>query len=62
MANDTERWLSDGNCEFCRRKPYCSKQCKANQGFEMRQAVRLGAQMAIDIMSRMHTKHEKEDS
>lgn len=22
---DNERWLSDGNCELCRRSKYCSK-------------------------------------
>ena len=24
---DNERWLTDGNCAFCRRKSYCSKPC-----------------------------------
>lgn len=23
-----EQWLSDGNCEICRRENYCSKPCK----------------------------------
>ena len=24
---DTDQWLSDGNCDYCRREPYCSKDC-----------------------------------
>ena len=24
---DNERWLTDGNRAFCRRKSYCSKPC-----------------------------------
>lgn len=28
---NNERWLSDGNCELCRRSKYCSKACKANK-------------------------------
>lgn len=24
---DNERWLSDGNCTYCRRAKYCSKPC-----------------------------------
>lgn len=29
-----ESWLTDGNCKTCRRKKYCSKQCKANSNRE----------------------------
>ena len=28
---DSERWLSDGNCTYCRRKKYCSKACTAQK-------------------------------
>ena len=28
---DNERWLSDGNCTYCRRKKYCSKACTAQK-------------------------------
>ena len=28
---DNERWLSDGNCAYCRRKAYCSKACTAQK-------------------------------
>ena len=27
MAEQNERWLSDGDCRQCRRKDYCSKPC-----------------------------------
>ena len=26
---DTDRWKSDGNCKYCRRRNYCTKDCKA---------------------------------
>lgn len=29
MNEDNERWLSDGNCEYCRRESYCTKECTA---------------------------------
>ena len=29
MSN--EQWKADGDCSKCRRKSYCSKQCKANK-------------------------------
>ena len=28
MAEENERWKSDGDCTKCRRKEYCSKPCK----------------------------------
>lgn len=28
---DNERWLSDGNCMYCRRFKYCKKICKAQK-------------------------------
>ena len=29
-AEDNERWLSDGDCQKCRKVKYCKKSCKAN--------------------------------
>lgn len=26
---DNEQWKSDGNCELCRRRKYCGRDCKA---------------------------------
>ena len=26
-VNETEQWLLSGDCNKCRRKPYCSKPC-----------------------------------
>lgn len=26
--NTSEQWLLNGNCKLCRRKNYCSKECK----------------------------------
>lgn len=37
--NKSEQWLSNGECEMCRRKEYCSKPCKAcrnRQEYELR--------------------------
>lgn len=31
LMNDTEQWLSTGNCDVCRRRKYCSKPCKPAQ-------------------------------
>ena len=28
---DNERWLSDGNCAYCRRKTYCGADCTAQK-------------------------------
>lgn len=61
MDNNADRWLSDGNCELCRRKKYCNKPCKASQKFMMRQAISLGAQFAAKMLSDMQEKHEKKD-
>lgn len=30
-STDNERWLSDGNCKFCRRNKYCHTPCKKNK-------------------------------
>lgn len=30
-VDDNERWLTDGNCLFCRRDPYCKKPCAAQK-------------------------------
>lgn len=27
---ETEQWLLNGNCSKCRKKNYCSKECKRN--------------------------------
>lgn len=29
-----DSWLSDGNCKKCRRKKYCTKQCKLNKVYQ----------------------------
>lgn len=29
MTDKSEQWLSNGKCNICRRKEYCSKPCKA---------------------------------
>ena len=26
-----DSWLTDGNCKECRRRKYCSKECKAHR-------------------------------
>ena len=28
---DRDRWLSDGNCDYCRKEKYCSKDCTARK-------------------------------
>lgn len=43
LMNDTEQWLSTGNCDVCRRRKYCSKPCKPAQ---RRSAVELTSMIA----------------
>ena len=31
MTEDNERWLTDGNCGYCRRFDYCKKPCTAQK-------------------------------
>ena len=31
MNEDNERWLTDGNCMYCRKKGYCGKSCTAQK-------------------------------
>lgn len=26
-----EQWQNEGNCKYCRRREYCTKQCSANK-------------------------------
>lgn len=28
-VNDSEQWLSNGDCSICRRRTFCHKDCKA---------------------------------
>jgi radical SAM protein with 4Fe4S-binding SPASM domain len=28
---DADQWLSDGDCDICRRKKYCKNECKAHK-------------------------------
>lgn len=37
---DNERWLTDGNCKFCRRQKHCSKPCKKNKEATQRDIYR----------------------
>lgn len=31
MSNDNEQWLTNGICEKCRKRKYCSKPCTRNK-------------------------------
>ena len=31
MSESNERWLTDGNCYYCRRYEYCQKPCTAQK-------------------------------
>lgn len=31
IKQDNERWLSDGDCKYCRRKSYCGVDCTAQK-------------------------------
>ena len=39
---NTDQWLTDGECNLCRRKEYCGKICKAHKSLierKIQQAV-----------------------
>ena len=46
-----ESWLTTGNCKTCRRKKYCSTQCKANK----RRKDNIITNMVLDSMIRVMT-------
>lgn len=52
-----DAWLTNGDCTKCRRKSYCSKQCKANREYEFkRQGLMFGhieCGGRADILERM---------
>lgn len=39
MPQETDRWLIDGNCDLCRRNPYCATRCTKNKE-RLRAAIR----------------------
>lgn len=45
-SQDNERWLSDGDCKYCRRKSYCSTDCTAQK----RRMQSILYQMVLDHM------------
>lgn len=51
---DTEQWLSTGNCDLCRRKKYCKKPCKPSERRQQMRITGIVAEIMYDAM--MKTK------
>jgi len=34
LVDYKEQWLHNGKCEFCRKKDYCNKKCKASLKYD----------------------------
>jgi len=54
--DETDQWLLDGICEKCRRKPHCTKRCRANKVGEEKAVKQAFAQSPVgqtimDLMS-----------
>ena len=41
QIDKTEQWLLDGDCDLCRKKKHCGKQCKQSKLADRRQIVSL---------------------
>ena len=55
MAEDNERWMTDGDCSKCRREPYCGTVCRAQK--QRRQAI-IRKMMREKLKERLQRKTE----
>ena len=49
-----DSWMTDGNCDNCRRKNYCSTQCKANKSREAANLRKAIMQAVVDGYKVLH--------
>lgn len=56
----SDNWLTDGNCEECRRKSYCKTECKKHREWEMKRLYRF---MSVELRAYYRTlaEHKSED-
>ena len=51
MSANVDQWRDIGNCNVCRRRPYCRKQCSANKKLmaEVIRKLRLQEHMSKNV-------------
>lgn len=49
-----DSWMTDGNCDNCRRKSYCSTQCTANKKHEASRLSKLAMQIVAEGYKLLH--------
>lgn len=52
IMDKSEQWKLEGNCKECRRKNYCSKDCKAHREATYSMMRGMVAKAMIDTMTR----------
>ena len=50
--DNSEQWLSYGNCDICRRKKFCGKPCTANKRADRAQIAGIAAAIMCEAMMR----------
>ena len=51
MSND--QWLSEGDCDKCRRVKYCKKECTAHRKFLQSKAASYALALSADMYCKM---------
>ncbi|MGF7010624.1 hypothetical protein M2146_001148 [Lachnospiraceae bacterium PF1-22] len=49
--NKSDQWKAEGDCNQCRRKNYCTKQCAARDSFCQREVLELLDDVSGGIIS-----------
>lgn len=49
-VNTTEQWKTHGDCDKCRRQPFCSKQCTAKKKNQVRRDAAFKAAIMESIL------------
>lgn len=57
MTDKHDQWLSDGDCNLCRRRSYCTKTCNMHKGYLQRKGLQQGLRIALNLF----TKTEKSE-
>ena len=57
--NEIEQWKLDGNCEKCRRDPYCTKECKPRKKMVEAKMTEILAKAFNKAMAKMSENQEE---
>lgn len=56
---DSSQWLSNGDCEICRRSKYCSKSCRAKKEATQRDIYEVVNHLTSGFFGHMLKKQEE---